>query len=59
MTTFTRYDALKRHMERITCHESLKESTKVGLDNRQIKAKIIQESNEKYQRVVVEGRDAA
>lgn len=50
-TTFTRYDALKRHMERGTCQYTHIETPKDGLDNRQIKAQVIRESDEKYERV--------
>ena len=50
-TTFTRYDALKRHMEHGTCQWFHLESSKEGLDNRQLKAQVIRESTEKMARV--------
>ncbi|KAF8590603.1 hypothetical protein K439DRAFT_1657352 [Ramaria rubella] len=50
-TTFTRYDALKRHMERGTCHHMSDDLDLDGLDNRQVKAKVIRESDAKYLRM--------
>lgn len=50
-TTFTRYDALKRHMERGTCQFMHCGLAGDDLDNRQLKAKVIKASNEKYERM--------
>lgn len=50
-TTFTRYDALKRHMERGTCQFMHRGSLNDDLDNRQLKAKVMKASGEKYERM--------
>ncbi|KAF8461757.1 hypothetical protein JB92DRAFT_3137063 [Gautieria morchelliformis] len=57
-TTFTRYDALKRHMDNGTCKWPLLDPGWDRLDKRQRKAKIKEASNNKYDALVAE-RDAA
>jgi len=49
-TTFTRYDALKRHMERGTCQHGIFFNDDDD-NNRQLKADIIKASDEKRQRL--------
>lgn len=49
-TTFTRYDALRRHMERQTC-PYWHRSSYPNLDSRSVKAQIERDSKEKYARI--------
>lgn len=49
-TTFTRYDALRRHMERQTC-PYWQLSPYSNLDSRNVKAQIERDSGEKYARI--------